>query len=79
MKIQQGGHEVNGLGQRASPGAGLTAKVRVVDEQRDVGDLVIARHDVLGPPGMLAQQESMVGGHDQGGVIPHVVGVHVIE
>ena len=52
---------------------------RVVDEERDVDDLLVHRHPVLRPEVVLAEQEPVVGRDDQRGVLPHVVPVEVVE
>ena len=59
--------------------ARLVGEGRVVDEERDVADLLVERHPVLGPPVVLAEQEAVVGGEDEGGVLPQVVCVEVVE
>src|SRR5690606_28603915 len=48
-------------------------------EKRDVRELLIEVHAVLGPEVVLAEQETVIGGYHQGGVLPHVVPVEIIE
>ena len=62
-----------------APCAGRRGCARVMDEQRDVDDLLVEVHPVLGPEIVLAEQEAVVGGDDQGGVLPQVVLVEIVE
>ena len=77
-QVEQRGGDVGGLRERVTTGAGAVAQRRVMQEERNVRDLVVAGHQDLGPPVVLAQQETVIGGHDQRGVVPHRVAVHVI-
>ena len=44
-----------------------------------MGDFFIKRRAVLGPPAVLAEQEAMVGRHDQHGVLPQPVTVKIVQ
>ena len=57
----------------------LFAKSGVMEEQRDVRDLVIAGHAKLGPPVVLAEQEAVVRRNQERGVLPQVAGVEVVQ
>ncbi len=52
---------------------------RVMQEQRDMCDLLIEVHPVLCPEIMLAEQEAMIGGDHQRGVAPEIVPVEIVE
>ena len=65
--FQEGRSQVDGLHQR---GAALPVclAARVPDEKWGAGYFIIKRHDYLGPPIMLGEQETMVRIDDQQGV-----------
>ena len=48
-------------------------------KQGNVRHFVVTGHHVLGPPVVFTEQKAVVGGDDQGGVVPHGVLVHVVE
>ena len=79
MDVEQGRHQVHGLGQRPAAAPGQRRVVGVMHKQGDMRHLVVAGHHVLGPPVVLAQQEAVVGGDDKRGVVPHRLRVHVVD
>ena len=76
--VQDGRTNVDGRGQAASALVG-DAGARVPDEERNVRGLVVPRHARLAPPVVFAEQEAVVGDHEQHGVLPHVVPVHEVD
>jgi hypothetical protein len=52
---------------------------RVVDEERDMRDLLVQAHPVLGPEVVLAQQEAVVGAEHERRVAPEVVLVEEVQ
>ena len=53
--------------------------IRMMHEQRDVHDLLVHVHPVLGPEIMLAEQEAMIGADDQRRVLPKVMLIEIVE
>jgi hypothetical protein len=78
-QVEERGHDVRGLGEGPATLAGLGRVVRVMEEQRDVRHLVEARHPALAPPVVLAKQEAVVGGEEEGRVRPQSMRVETIQ
>ena len=62
---------------RREPAASRVA--RMGDEERNVGDLLVEVHPVLGPEIMLAEEETVIGRDDQRGVGPKIVRVEMVD
>ena len=77
-QIEKGRSNVDRLGELGDASASLWTP-RVVGEQRDVHDLLVEVHAVLGPEIVLAQQEPVVGREHERGVLPHVMAIEIVE
>ncbi len=71
--------EVDRLCEGPAPGPVGHRHLRMVDEEGDVGDLLVEGHPVLGPEIVLAEKEAVVGGDDEGCVLPETQAVEDVQ
>ena len=77
--LEERRHEVGGLAQRRNPCPRLCGIVRMVDDQRNMRDLLVIWRQVLSPPVMLAQQETVIGRKHEAGIGPEIVLVEIVQ
>ena len=77
-QVEEGRRQIDRLRQRRGSRAGARIP-GIVNEQRNMHDLLIEIHAVLGPEIMLAKQKTVIGRHHQRGVLPQIVTVEIIE
>ena len=75
---QQRRRKVDSLHQ-SFPAFSCCSGSRIPNKQRRVRQFFIKQRTIFRPPSMLSQQKAVVGRHDEHGVLPHPVYIHVIE
>ena len=61
--------------------SGLTGNLisRIPDKQWNIGDLIVSRTYIFTQPLMFSQHKAMISIHDQHGVVPHIVFIHIVQ